>query len=275
MDDTGSSAHGLSADAVAGFAEFAEAIVREAGAKIRRRFSAQAFSVEAKEDGTPVTEADREAEEFLRGRISAECPSHGIIGEEFGSERTDREFVWVLDPIDGTKSFVHGVPLFGTLLGLLHRGRPVVGVIHQPVLDRTVVGDNRSAWSNGVEAKVRSERSLADATVLLTDPAHARLRAAGEPFRTLLGEAGLVRSWGDCFGYLALATGRADVMFDPELSPWDLLPLLPVLRGAGATVSGFDGHVPEDGSSLVASTGRALHDRVLAALAAHSSSDAG
>ncbi len=254
---------GASAADPARFASFATEIVREAGAGIARRFSDGSYSVDAKEDGTPVTEADREAEEFLRERIARTYPSHGVIGEEFGTEGADREYVWVLDPIDGTKSFVHGVPLFGTLVGLLHRGRPILGVIHQPVLDRTAVGDNRSATVNGRPAVLRPARSLASATLLCTDPSDPAFLAAGAPFLSLLEEAGIVRTWGDCFGYLMLVSGRADVMIDPVLEPWDVLPLLPVLRGAGVSVAGLDGGAPEESGSLVAASCPALRERVL------------
>lgn len=273
VDSADNSPDSLSAGAVAEFVAFASAIAEEAGEGIASRFRDRSFAVESKDDGTPVTEVDLEAEALLRGRIAARYPDHGIIGEELGEEGRDREFVWILDPIDGTKSFVHGVPLFGTLVGLLHRGRPVVGLIHQPVLGRLAVGDNRGTWLNGKPARVRAPRPMEDATFLLTDPADPRLSTLGTPFAEMLGEAALVRSWGDCFGYLSLVSGMADVMIDPVLSPWDLLPLLPLLRGAGAVVSGFDGRPPEEGSSLVATTGRRLHGRVLRGLGAASLSD--
>ncbi len=256
----------LSADRVSEFLEFAEGTVRDVGRTIARRFRERNFSVEEKGDGSPVTEADRDAEEKLRERISRKFPDHGFIGEEWGVQNDDREFVWVLDPIDGTKSFVHGVPLFGTLVGLLYQGRPVVGLIHQPVIDRMVTGDNRSAFLDGKPTKVRAIRPLREATLLYTDPSDRVLLGAGDAFRRLQEEAGVVRSWGDCFGYLLLASGQADMMIDPIMAPWDMLPLLPVLRGAGAVVTGFNGNVPEEGKSLVASTGKALHDQVLRAL---------
>jgi len=245
---------------------FAAEAVRGVGGGIARQFLARNFSVEEKEDGTPVTETDREAEAKLREKIRSRFPDHGIIGEEWGTENADREFVWVLDPIDGTKSFVHGVPLFGTLVGLLYQRHPVIGLIYQPVIDRMVTGDNRSAFLDGRPTKVRAGRPLRESTLLYTDPSDRVLLGAGGAFRRLQEEVGVVRSWGDCFGYLLLASGQADIMIDPVLAPWDMLPLLPILRGAGATVTGFNGSVPEDGKSLVASTGKELHDQVLQAL---------
>lgn len=256
----------LGPESVSEFLDFARTIAAEAGKGIADRFNKRSFSVEAKEDGSPVTEADQEAERYLRDCIEREFPDHGIIGEEFGAKGVEQEFIWVLDPIDGTKSFVHGVPLFGTLVGLVHRKRPMVGVIHQPVLNRMASGDNRRAWLNGERIRVREERALTDSTLLLTDPSDPLLLDRGEGYTDLIREAGVVRSWGDCFGYLALVMGQADVMIDPVLNPWDMLPLLPVLRGAGAVVTDCNGEAAEEGTSLLATTCRSLHDRVIQGL---------
>ena len=256
----------LSPETIAEFRIFAEQIAKEAGVRIAERFQSGSFSVQDKADGTPVTEADREAEEFLRKRITESYPEHGIIGEEFGSTGTENEFVWVIDPIDGTKSFVHGVPLFGTLIGVLHNRRPLLGVINQPIMNRMASGDNRTAWLNGQPIQIKGERLLSEATLLMTDPSDPILLGIGENYTAMLNEANVVRSWGDCFGYLSVISGFADVMIDPILSPWDLLPLLPILRGAGAVVSDFNGLSPDKGSSLVATTNRELHDQVLRGL---------
>jgi len=253
----------LTAEQIRIFLGFAEEITLHVGGRIAERFHNRSFSVMDKADGSPVTEADREAEEFLRNRIARAYPSHGIIGEEFGEQGVGSDFVWVIDPIDGTKSFVHGVPLFGTLLGLLFKGQPLIGVIHQPILGRLVSGDNREACLNGEPIRVRAPRPLAEATLLLTDPADELLLERGEGYQVLLRKAGLVRSWGDCFGYQALVMGLADVMMDPVLNPWDLLPLLPVLRGAGAAVSDCEGGVAERGNSLVAATCPELRDEIV------------
>lgn len=256
----------LREETAAGIRVFAEKIVRQVGADIGRRFREGNFSVEDKSDGTPVTEVDREVEEKLRDRISTEFPGHGFIGEEWGTQDAHQEFVWVLDPIDGTKSFVRGVPLFGTLVGLLFRGKPILGLIYQPVLDRMVVGDGRTTLLNGKEARVRSARSLDQSTLLYTDPSDPFFLGKRDAFSQLQEKASIVRSWGDCFGYLLLVAGAADIMMDPELSPWDLLPLLPVLRGAGAIVTAIDGKDPEEGNSLLATTGPSLHDEVIRTL---------
>ncbi len=256
----------LSPESISEFLDFARTIATEAGKGIADRFNSRSFSVEAKDDGSPVTEADQEAERYLRDCIAREFPEHGIIGEEFGAKGTNQEFIWVLDPIDGTKSFVHGVPLFGTLIGLLYRKRPVIGLIHQPVLGRMATGDNRHAWLNGERIRVRGDRPFSEATLLMTDPSDPLLLERGKSYTDLIRGAGVVRSWGDCFGYLALVMGQADIMIDPILNPWDMLPLLPVLRGAGAIVTDCNGGPAEDGTSLLASTSRGLHNRVLRGL---------
>lgn len=198
--------------------------------------------VERKADSTPVTEADRGAERLMRKMIAERYPAHGIIAEEFGNERADAEFVWVLDPIDGTKSFISHVPLFGTLIALLHRGEPVLGCIHQPVLGELLIGDNETCTLNGKLTGVRPCPELAQAVVSTTDPA---LFAAGRhhvPGLDKLAEkAWLTRAWGDCYGYLLVATGRADLMLDPVLETWDLMALIPIIRGAGGVITDWYG----------------------------------
>ena len=233
---------------------------------IRPFFGRAGVKVELKADGTPVTAADRGAEELMRGLIRGKFPDHGVIGEEFGSERADAEFVWVLDPIDGTKSFAAAVPLFGTLIGLLHRGQPVLGCIHQPVLGQLLVGDGHSASLNGRPARTRACGRIEDATLLTSDPVHAADHPGGRGFESLMRRAKLARTWGDCYGYLLVATGWADVMFDPLMNPWDVAALVPVVRGAGGVITDSLGGPPYPAASTVASANGALHGQVIAAL---------
>src|SRR5262245_60057463 len=140
---------------VAALVPFVTELAEESGALIRRYFRSPALAVDVKDDATPVTDADRGAEELLRRRILARFPDHGIMAEEFGTERGDAEWVWVLDPIDGTKSFVSGVPLFGTLIGLLHRGEPILGAIHQPIARELCLGDGTSTTLTGRAGRLR------------------------------------------------------------------------------------------------------------------------
>jgi myo-inositol-1(or 4)-monophosphatase len=250
---------------VAALVPFVKELTEESGALIRRYFRSPGLVVDVKEDATPVTDADRGAEELLRKRILARFPDHGIMAEELGHERLDAEWVWVLDPIDGTKSFVSGVPLFGTLIGLLHRGEPVLGAIHQPIQNELVIGDNATTTLNGRRVRVRPTARLADAVVLASDTTTAARFQDAAGWQRLVASARWVRTWGDCYGYLLVATGQADVMTDPIMSPWDLLPLIPVIRGAGGVITDWQGNDAVRGSSSVAA-GPMLHPDVIACL---------
>ncbi|MDR1145108.1 MAG: hypothetical protein LBK71_03115 [Verrucomicrobiales bacterium] len=241
---------------------FIEKLGRLAGDVIRPYFFNPALTVELKADASPVTVADRAAEKIMRGEINRRYPSHGIIAEEFGDENADAEFVWVIDPIDGTISFTAGCPLFGTLIGLLHQGQPVLGLIYQPVIDQMCIGDNTLTVINGRPVRARDTASLSAATVLTTDLANIEKHQSRAHYEQLRRRARLTRTWGDCYGYLLVSAGLADVMLDPIMHPWDLLPLIPVVRGAGATISAWDGGDPLTATSSVAAVPQ-LHAEVL------------
>lgn len=220
-------------------------------------------SVELKADRTPVTAADRGAEEAMRAFLERECPAHGILGEEFGAKAGDGRHRWILDPIDGTKSFIHHVPLFGTLVALERDGEAVVGVIACHAAGETAyAARGLGAFLNGEPARVSGVTSLAEATVSMTSYSRiSRLYPAG--FRKVVDGSGLARAWGDCYGYLMVATGRVDVMLDPEMSIWDAAALYPVITEAGGRITTWSG---EDrlGDSVIATNGL-LHDEVVAA----------
>ncbi len=264
-------ASGLGATLLAGmdlapYRAFLHELAVESGAYLRLWFGREDLAVEAKGDDSPVTAADRGAEALLRQRIEARFPDHGIIGEEHGNVREDAEFVWVLDPIDGTKSFITAVPLWVTLIALLHRGRPVLGCIHQPVLGQLLIGDNQSAELNGRSVRCRTGRDLAAATVLTSDHLNLARYQNGPACDAVLGRARLVRTWGDGYGYLLLATGRADVCLDPIMNPWDIAALVPVVRGAGGVISDWRGGEPYPAEHTVAAATPELHAAVLAGL---------
>jgi len=186
---------------------FLAELTAASGPIVQKHFFNQELEVEHKSDRTPVTEADRGAEAAMRKLINERFPTHGIVAEEYGNERDDAEWTWVLDPIDGTKSFIHGVPLFGTLIGLLYQGRPVLGAIHQPILNLLCVGDGENTTLNDRPVQVRETRSLAEATLLTTSIGDDILQIhSPEARQRLLKAAGIVRTWGDCFGYLLVAT---------------------------------------------------------------------
>jgi histidinol phosphatase-like enzyme (inositol monophosphatase family) len=250
------------------YREFMVELAGLSGAFIRPFYARSDLKVDLKADQSPVTEADRGAEELMRAHIRRKFPSHGIVGEELGSERTDAEFVWVLDPIDGTKSFTAAVPLFGTLIALLHQGQPVLGCIHQPILGELVVGDGITTTLNGSAIRTRAVSRPEEATLLTSDPAALDRYPGGTGYQTLMAKARLARCWGDCYGYLMIATGRADVMFDPVMNLWDIAALVPVIRGAGGVITDAHGGAPYPAKSTVASANAILHEKILEGLGA-------
>jgi histidinol phosphatase-like enzyme (inositol monophosphatase family) len=240
-------------------------LAERSGDFLRPYFGNAATPVEIKADQSPVTAADRGAEQLLRRLIQKKFPSHGIIGEEFGNERPEAEFVWVLDPIDGTKAFLTACPLFGTLIALMHQGRPVLGAIHQPVLRQLLLGDGTTAELNGRPVRVRPCPDLASAVLLTSDPFNPGKYRNGAAFDALARQARFARTWGDCYGYLLVATGWADIMTDPIVNPWDIQAIIPIIRGAGGTITDWSGADPVAGDSLVAAHPH-LHPQVIAAL---------
>lgn len=244
------------------FHGFIRELAEQSGELIRPYFGSRQLGVEQKADASPVTKADKEAELLIRDLIRKRYPGHGIIGEEFGSENPDAEFVWVLDPIDGTISFVHGCPLFGTLIALMHEGKPILGAIHQPILRQMCVGDNEQTTLNGEKLMIRNVSDLTQATLLATDIAHIAKYHDFDRFERLRKTTKLFRTWGDCYGYLLLASGNADIMLDAIMNPWDILALIPIVRGAGGEISGWSGGDPLAEKSCVAAS-KLLHGQVI------------
>lgn len=230
-----------------------------ARAVLRARFRTP-VDEELKDDATPVTAVDREVEELLRERIRRAFPGHGILGEEHGAEGLDAEHVWVLDPIDGTKAFASGKPLFGSLIALVERGRPTVGVIECPATEERWLGVDPSpgsggsvaagAWHDGAPCRVRAPRGLADAvlyTIPLDLPGYRALR---DGTRWTVHDA-------DCYAYGLLASGTVDVVVESGLAPYDCCALAPVVRGAGGTIREWSGRgvgLVSDGTLVAAST---------------------
>ncbi len=241
-------------------------LARASGDFIRPLFGRHDVPVELKGDFTPVTAADRGAEELMRRMIAARFPAHGLLGEEFGPERADAEFVWVLDPIDGTKAFVTGVPLFGTLIALLHHGQPVLGCIHQPIIGQLMIGDGKTTTLNGAPVRCRPTTRLADATLLTCDWTSPEQHQPGPGFDRLSRSVKLARTWADCYGYLLLASGWADLSIDPIMNPWDIAALVPVVRGAGGVITDWQGGPAYPATSTVAAATPELHAAALAML---------
>jgi myo-inositol-1(or 4)-monophosphatase len=221
-------------------------------AEIIMRYFRNNPHTEYKEDVTPVTIADREAELHLRKQIMEAYPEHGILGEEFPEHNPDAEYKWILDPIDGTKSFVCGTELFGTLIALLHKGQPIVGAINFPALNKLLIGDNASCTLNDESVSVRPVQSISESVLLTTDHIdHSKYQNA-EKFDRLINKTKIYRTWGDCYGYYLLATGFADIMIDPIMSVWDTMALIPVIRGAGGIITDYQGKDAVSGDSIVA-----------------------
>lgn len=228
------------------------------------------LNVELKSDASPVTQADRGAEKVMRDRIEQRFPTHGIIGEEYGNVREDAEYVWVLDPIDGTRSFITAVPLFVTLIGLMHRGKPILGAINQPVLRQLMIGDGTTTTLNGNPVRVRPINDISKATLLTTDPGFPARYQNGAGFESLAGRSELYRTFGDGYGYLLVAAGWADIMVDPIMNPWDLLPLIPCIEGAGGRITNWQGGPVlgngANGSLSAVACAPSLHDAVIRTL---------
>jgi len=200
------------------------------------------LTVDAKADLSPVTIADRDCEAAMRAAINRAFPDHGIIGEEYGRERADAEFVWVLDPIDGTKSFITGKPLFGTLIALTWQGRPVVGVIDMPALaERWSGADDRAATLNGAPVKSRACGDLAQATLYATTP-HMFRGADADAFARLAARVRYPLYGADCYAYAMVAGGWNDLVVEASLGTYDFCALVPVVEGAGGVMADWQGH---------------------------------
>jgi inositol-phosphate phosphatase/L-galactose 1-phosphate phosphatase/histidinol-phosphatase len=236
------------------FLALALALADAAGEAIRPYFR-QPLAVDDKPDLTPVTAADRAAEQAMRSLIESRFPKHGIIGEEFGRVREDAEFLWTLDPIDGTKSFISGVPLFGTLIALTRAKRPILGIIDQPVSRERWVGVvGRPTTLNGAVIRCRACPALAGATLFATTPDMFK-EGDVAVFTRVSGAVKLTRFGADCYAYGLLAAGFIDLVLEASLKPYDFCAMVPIVAGAGGIATdwrGADLDIASDGRILVA-----------------------
>jgi myo-inositol-1(or 4)-monophosphatase len=235
-------------------------------------FFRTALGIEDKSGGgafDPVTEADRAAEAAIRHRIRALFPHHGVMGEEYGSNRLDAEFVWVLDPIDGTKSFITGMPGWGTLIGLLRNGQPCYGMMHQPFTKERFSGDGGSAKYRGPSGaralKTRPCANLAEAVLYTTTP-----RLMPDEERRLFGKiedsVRMSRYGGDCYAYCMLAAGFIDLVIEAQLQPYDIVALIPIVEGAGGVITTWDGGPAQGGGRIIAAGDPRIHAAALSIL---------
>lgn len=217
----------------------------------------------------PVTEADREAEKAIRALINAEFPAHGILGEEFGAENIDAEHVWVIDPIDGTRSFISGVPLWGTLVGLTHHGDAIAGMMAQPFTGELFYANESGAHYEGRGANARLQTrptiNISDATLCTTTPVLFRenMRVA---FDRLEQACRLSRYGTDCYAYCMLAAGHVDLVVETSLQTYDIMALIPIIERAGGMITNWNGGPAEQAGDIVAAATPALHEAAMAIL---------
>ncbi len=243
------------------FKNFCKLLTDESGKNIRKYFRTN-IGIEIKSDDSPVTIADKTTEEKLREIIMKEYPSHGILGEEFGKHNEDAEYQWILDPIDGTKSFICGAITFGTLIALLKNGKPILGVFHQPILNELLIGDNFESTLNDRSVKVKDVKRLNEAVLLTTDHLGIEQFQNLKSFENLTRKVKLYRQWGDCYGYYLVASGYAQIMIDPIMSVWDTMALIPIINGAGGIITDYQGNDAVIGNSIIASTPQ-IHKEVI------------
>jgi inositol-phosphate phosphatase/L-galactose 1-phosphate phosphatase/histidinol-phosphatase len=227
----------------------------DAARPIVARYFRTPVQIDDKSDSSPVTIADREAETAMRDLLTKHVPEHGVFGEEHGAVRTDADYVWVLDPIDGTKAFITGLPIFGTLIALLHRGRPVMGIIDQPIQKERWLGvEGKRSTFNGKPISVRACADLAHAYMYSTAPQMFK-GATAKRHETLAEKVKLFRWGGDCYAYGLLALGHVDLVVESSLKLYDFAAVVPVIKGAGGLITDWQGKqldMNSDGSVLAA-----------------------
>jgi len=266
------------AHAFHGRVAFALSLAAAASRETLKYFRTSEFQVERKSDRSPVTLADKQAEQVVRGMVSESFPSDAILGEEFGSVSGTSEFEWIIDPIDGTKSFISGVPLYSTLVGMTVSGEPQIGVIAIPALGEIVIAaKGLGAWygqSTGgglapvlVQTHVSKQSKLSDGLIVTSQVDNFSRRKAESAYRELEAEAYVSRTWGDGYGYLLVATGRAEAMIDPIVNPWDVAAVAPVIEEAGGRFSSWADKFDIRAGHCIGSNGL-VHEQVLARLRA-------
>jgi len=249
------------------FTSFVDRLASVSGETILPFFRT-ALAIENKQTGgfDPVTAADRAAEDAMRTLIRKNFPEHGILGEEYGSERTDAEYVWVLDPIDGTKSFITGMVAWGTLIGLMRFGEPVFGMMHQPFTRERFAGDGGGARYRGPagdrDLHVRACAGLSDAIVSTTSPLLMN-KADRAAFGKVENAAKLSRYGGDCYAYCMLAAGLIDLVIETEIKPYDIVAVIPIIAGAGGIITTWENGPAQEGGRIVVAGDARVHAAAL------------
>jgi histidinol-phosphatase len=240
--------------------DFAADLAWQAG-KLTLRYFQTDLTPDLKADQSPVTVADRASERLMRELIEARYPAHSILGEEEGETRPGATYRWILDPIDGTKTFVRGVPMYAVLVGLERDGELVVGAINMPALGELLHAARGQGCSwNGRRARVSNVAALRDSLLLCTDTESMAHYGRAAAYRRMVAATKMQRSWGDAYGYVLVATGRAEVMLDPQMSVWDCAPLLPVLQEAGGAFTNWRGTPTIHANEGIATNGLVLEE---------------
>lgn len=247
--------------------EFAVKIAIASGSIARKYFrSSIQVDTKSKHRFDPVTEADRQIEKFLRNKILKQYPDHGILGEEQGAT-PGNACTWVIDPIDGTRGFITGAPMWGTLLGLVENGRTLFGLMHQPFIRETFYADRSGAWlkrgSTIQSLRTRSTHKLEDAIVCVTHPAMFPTVSDRKAFARLESASRASRYGTDCYGYCLLAAGFVDLVVEADLQTYDILPLIPLINSAGGVVTDWEGNPAVNGGRVIAAANRRLHRSAL------------
>ena len=250
------------------FSAFVDQLGTLSGAAIMPFFRSSLAATDKSMGGLfdPVTEADRASEAVMRKLIKETFPEHGIVGEEFGAENSDAEFVWVLDPIDGTKAFISGLPLWGTLIGLTRNGSPAYGMMHQPFTRERFFGDGGAATlrtpSGDRLLRTRACASLTEATLSCTSQTMFNPQEL-DAFRKVESAARLTRYGYDCYAYCMLAAGFIDVVIESNLKPYDVVALIPIIEGAGGMMTTWDGGSAANGGAIIASGDKRVHEEAM------------
>jgi histidinol phosphatase-like enzyme (inositol monophosphatase family) len=234
-------------------------LARLGGANALKQFRKE-LVVEWKKDGSPVTQVDRATETMMRAWIAERFPEDGIFGEELPEHNPAAPRRWIIDPIDGTFSYMRGVPLWGTLVAVLRGQQVIAGAIHCPAAgDLVCAAVGQGCWSDGTRCRVSNVAQLSSATVLATDMRYKSSREKLEKFHALVAAAGHARGWSDCYGYVLVATGRAEVMVDPVMAPWDAAALVPVIEEAGGVFTDWSNKATAFGGSAIATNAALAH----------------
>lgn len=254
----------ISSELLVELRDFAEELADAAGSTIIPHFRSP-ISVEDKGGGSfdPVTIADKAAEQIMREMIIARYPDHGILGEEDAPVTGNSGLQWVLDPIDGTRAFITGLPLWGTLIALNDGCRPILGVMNQPFTRERFIGTPEGAWCNGHRLKTRRCATLGSALLMCTSPQMFHTHEQRRAFDSIASDVQMVRYGGDCYAYCMLAAGLVDVVIEAGLQAYDVQALIPIIEGAGGVMTGWNGQDAQNGGAVVACGDPSLHRQIV------------